>query len=1077
MFHNHQHVKEFRNWTLFIFESNDKTSKFTEYITGEIPDIVILDNLTQQVINGSILSRDSITYEELKDFERRYKKGEIYLYLSELDNKTIFISKHNNLDTIEFLNPVKLKKIYLSNMHTYGQTTARSKRAFRISKTLQTGGNLSYSLINRVNARFTNKLSFENTLDNGTFISFMNTYHLLHLKGSKLTTEALLPIYPYLLISPNEISYSFLHADNKRFLITKYFNLETNLYSPVNYKYYSLYEVLYTTNILTNLKKSDNILNIGYNLAPIEVIQLSNYQVNDIFCIIPNSRENYYSNVSKKWKDMISNISSIYKFHLEYFEGTSYLLPKLHPDFYGKFNLVVYTVYYIKNEIYMFENFYNTINLFIGALCGLKYTNHNGTFIMHFGNVVFQQTADIFLILKKYFKTADLYYPEISNLIKNSGIMGIFKDFKGIPSNELQELENILNDLQSIYPNNTQDFEVFDKELRDKYNITELLTTNENGFTKPIKYISGFLDIPENKKMDVYKEIIDFNNSIYIKKLLFVQKVIYFLHNPELTKTIKTPTSEQITSSILYCKKYDIQYFNKFHTAKIDSYISRNILSEMYGLTEPILYYFKTPYKVHIADKIILNPRFSKLSSSSASILSTKKNKPITRISRHLDKKTKTRLSNAQSLAFFLKDIMQISNNSRSKSIDKPSDKPISKRYSTLKRVNISLLEPLFTSNNQLVQVGRLIDSRRDFSKPAIKAGMKYDPQTWLYDKLKEQLRYYKGKGSKREVPNLDTLVQERLGDRSISQAWLKMYEIITECDLVPRTQKGTFRSFHLCEAPGTFINALNNYIRTKTNYTDFDWMAQSLHPRLADIKDTYGLIKRHSERWGWGADGTGDITQVANIRYYAKLAKQRFPSGINLMTSDCGLAWGDSKYELVAFASYVAILAILPKGGTMVYKILSPIDLPLIWNLIYITFTNFKELAFFKPVQNSQSREFYIIAKDYLGTQESVIDKLLGIVQRWSRLESREYKAPWLETLDLFRDTYPEEFVSQVLTISERLSQNYTNSIERIIYYMDNYESLGEEYRKHIEKYIEEKNEDWISRYRPRKLENKWIL
>ena len=81
------------------------------------------------------------------------------------------------------------------------------------------------------------------------------------------------------------------------------------------------------------------------------------------------------------------------------------------------------------------------------------------------------------------------------------------------------------------------------------------------------------------------------------------------------------------------------------------------------------------------------------------------------------------------------------------------------------------------------------------------------------------------------------------------------------------------------------------------------------------------------------------------------------------------------------------------------------------------------------------------------------------------------------METLDLFGDKYPEEFVAQVLAISERLSQNYVNSIERIIYYVDNHESLGKEYTRHIEKYIEEKNEDWIRKYRPRKLENKWIL
>jgi hypothetical protein len=251
--------------------------------------------------------------------------------------------------------------------------------------------------------------------------------------------------------------------------------------------------------------------------------------------------------------------------------------------------------------------------------------------------------------------------------------------------------------------------------------------------------------------------------------------------------------------------------------------------------------------------------------------------------------------------------------------------------------------------------------------------------------------------------------------------------------------------------------------------------VAQSLHPRLADIKDTFGLIKRHPTQWDWGADGTGDVTQVKNIRHYMKQAREM--GNINLMTSDCGLPMGNPKYELVAFASYVAILAILPQGGTMIYKILSPIDLPLIWNLIYVTYTNFKELTFFKPVQNSQSREFYIIAKDYLGTDAKVIDKLLDIISRWSRLESSGYKAPWLDELDLFADKYPEEFVVQVLSISERLAQNYVNSIERIICYVDNHDVIGDEYTRHIEKYIKEKNEDWIERYKPRKLENKWIL
>jgi len=41
----------------------------------------------------------------------------------------------------------------------------------------------------------------------------------------------------------------------------------------------------------------------------------------------------------------------------------------------------------------------------------------------------------------------------------------------------------------------------------------------------------------------------------------------------------------------------------------------------------------------------------------------------------------------------------------------------------------------------------------------------------------------------------------------------------------------------------------------------------------------------------------------------------------------------------------------------------------------------------------------------------------------------------------------------------------------------MDNNNILDDDYKKHIEKYILEKNEDWIRRYKPRKLDNKWIL
>jgi hypothetical protein len=1050
---------------------------------------------------GGLFEKHNITHYELLHYMSLAKQHEhkIYFYkpLGVPDNNTIFISKNSNLEEHPLVKDLQLVKINITTeynsvpgeVHTIPKTIIK----MQYITNLQSGGDR-----NKINSNIKTTLEESKLYQSdyalgkeyNTFLDLYETVEKVAFYNDDINVnyvstkrhylfDYLMHTYPYINVEKRNALFSRKYAyDNK--YESKLFNIVK--YTPISPLFYSLNEITIKYDIFDLINEKSNIMSIGNSYGFLELIAYKNYKINNLFKII---LENEYKPELKIYWDTIlkhqNNISKIYNFNILNFKDNIYNITNL--DANKNNDIIFFDGIKMINMMGKYANYYN-IPLYISCIIFiLEHLSKKGLIIFNIENVAYKHTADIILMTAQYFDSWHLYHPEIHSQYKRNGSFVIFKNFKGITENDRQYLYDILEGVRKIYPNEANDFNIHNPNLRSTLHLTRIPIPN-----KPMQNIISFLDYDVND--NIYEPFRQFNTARYSSQCLFFSKMLNILTSSNCDKFLETklPTPDQITSSILYCKKWDIPYFDKYNTSKMDSYITRNILSEMYGLHEPILYKFKTPYKTHIADKIVLNPRLSsKISSSdrkskaSSSILSIKRSKTIS-TRQLLDKKTKKRLSEAESIGAFLKDIMQtsiLSNKSHksSKSIIKRATIELQqfRRRSTMERENISLLEPLFTSNNQLVQVGRLIDSRRDFTKPAKKPNAEYDPQTWLYDTLKHQFRYYKGKGTSRHTPNLDTMVQERLGDRSISQAWLKMYEIITDCALVPRTQKGTFRSFHLCEAPGTFINALNNYIHTKTSYTDFEWVSQSLHPRLADIKDTYGLIKRHPDQWDWGADGTGDITQVRNIRHYMKRAREM--GNIQLMTSDCGLPMGNPKYELVAFASYVALLAILPRGGTMVYKILSPIDLPLIWNLIYITFTNFKELVFFKPVQNAQSREFYIIAKDYMGTAPSVIDKLLDIISRWSRLESSGYKASWLEELDLFRDTYPEEFVAQALAISEKLTTNYVNSIERIIYYVDNNESLGSHYTQHIDKYIKEKNEDWLDRYRPRKLENKWIL
>jgi len=479
----------------------------------------------------------------------------------------------------------------------------------------------------------------------------------------------------------------------------------------------------------------------------------------------------------------------------------------------------------------------------------------------------------------------------------------------------------------------------------------------------------------------------------------------------------------------------------------------RTILAETYGLHQPIIYHFKTPFKFHNVRKITLKLKsISKSHTHTQKQLQSHSSMNFLTKSKTKNKKQaiKTKRTSLLRVSDFMRDIKL------SKDVHDLSFRSSISNQNILKNkrnIMVELSPELDYAYNRIEQVGKLIDARRDFTKIG-------DAQYIKWYEVNKQFRYYKHKDDM-EKRHLDEVVRTKLKDNSISQAWLKMYEIITDCNLVPKNKKGTFHSFHICEAPGTFINALNNYIHTKTQYSQYEWHSQSLNPKIAQIKDQFGLIRRHPERWDYGADNTGDITRIKNIDYYKNKVSKR--STIQLMTSDCGLSMKDKGYEKVAFASLLAILHILPVDGTMVYKIITPIDEPLILNLVYIAYCNFKELIFYKPVQNNHSREFYIIGKGYLGTDPKILDKFFDVLRKFN--SNTQY--------DLFGDRYPEAFVSQFVDISNHLADNYIYAIERNIYYLDNFEKMTPDFLKLVKDYYDEKNQDWLDKYKPRRMES----
>lgn len=218
-----------------------------------------------------------------------------------------------------------------------------------------------------------------------------------------------------------------------------------------------------------------------------------------------------------------------------------------------------------------------------------------------------------------------------------------------------------------------------------------------------------------------------------------------------------------------------------------------------------------------------------------------------------------------------------------------------------------------------------------------------------------------------------------------ISQAFLKMWEILYITKIIPFNNK-IFKSFSLCEAPGQFILGINYYLKTKTKNKDYIWYANSLNPkkRKDGFGDNYGLIKNYPDKWLFGKDNSGDITNIENIKYI----KNQLPNDLNLITSDCGQAIKDTRefnYQeknmaYLNVSQIRAILYLLPINGNAIFKTFLPMILSINISLLYILYITFDKVYAYKPQQNPGSSEIYIICNDFKGIDQNILNKLFDI-------------------------------------------------------------------------------------------------
>lgn len=222
------------------------------------------------------------------------------------------------------------------------------------------------------------------------------------------------------------------------------------------------------------------------------------------------------------------------------------------------------------------------------------------------------------------------------------------------------------------------------------------------------------------------------------------------------------------------------------------------------------------------------------------------------------------------------------------------------------------------------------------------------------------------------------------------SNAWRKMYELCERTKIIP--DQKIIKHFDICSLPGSFIGALDHYIKTNRKENEYEWYFQSCIGSKKEehnyFSDRYNLVKKNKDKFI--IKDKGDITnykEILHIKDFFKNNKR------NLVTSDCGLEQDmlasytrEKKMSKILLGTYLSSISILEEGGNLVmkfYNFYSNFNI----SLFYLMTQNFKKVYLIKPESSRQfsGTELYIVCIGFLNNiDENNFNNMLDILKNF---------------------------------------------------------------------------------------------
>ena len=722
---------------------------------------------------------------------------------------------------------------------------------------------------------------------------------------------------------------------------------------------------------------------------------------------------------------------------------------------------------YIKYDIVLFpdqyfiyntkKNMLNPIVSFIGLLCGLKYTNLGGVFILCIGTIYNKNNADIYLIGKKYFKESYLYKPEIVNPIKYDSSYYIFKDFQGIPEKDLKKLFNILDEIKKEYPD-PNDLNIYDTEIREKYFIIK-------PFDKAKRYISGFLDtdLDDPEDLKLYEEIINFNNNFFFEKYKMVKKLETIMNIPEDELPDTPPSKEQINNCVLYCKKWNIEYNEYYDLPKQKKDIITNFLCEIYNNVSNVLFEFKEHNQVFDIKK----NKLIKFQLGGSSINSTRK------------------ISLKKSIKNQNQDINQLIYKYNNKKFINSYNKYVKTNFENVNEEVLNLYanlnEELIIINNKLNQS---ILNIKSLYKPLY---LEKKKRTGKFDALRYSLDYFKSnkklnsskktrktrktskKTSKKTkiikinknyiLTDLNVNINKTLVDilskklnNNINLEWLVLYDMLNNIDIIPteciNNKKINIVHFSNLEMAESEESLIKMYLNKYNNF--------EINNNL-EINN-YFEINNHFQK-----EIILKSFDIENLKI-----KMDYKIDMFIYNIESNKFFNEKKSENEKNNDKIKIifgilngLLLLSNEGTLIVKLVLPIVDQIFINLIFICYNYFSSVNFYKPEQFFGDDYFYLVCKDFKLLSEEIKISIYEMIDFSSYKKNNEYIDNIL-TYDLINN-YPKTFIYQFLFGYELIINKSLYRLEKEYFYLNNIKELGKEFDVLRIKYITEKHLEWL--------------